>query len=868
MADQNLYQKIDTLRQYVGDAYKQIPHSIGENLRQNFELRPYQEAALRNYVTAFENQNMHEESRNVLFLMATGSGKTLIMAALILYLYSKGYRDFLFFVNRDVIIKKSRENFLNQSSPKYLFADSINIGGQTVKIREVKNFADSDPDAINLCLKSIQKLQLDLFDVKENSIAIEDFVGRRIVMISDEAHHLNTATITPSELEDERHWETTVNKLFDLCNDNILLEFTATIDEQNKAVMQKYKDNIVFNYPLSQFRLDGYSKEIATNKQSCSPMERALLATITNQYRLKVFEQHRIFIKPVMLLKSRTKDESRRNMKQYMEDIANLKASSIAELREKYNSDIMKKAFSYFQMHGISDELLASEIRDAFSERHCITANNEKEIEETIRSLNTLEESDNPYRAVFAVDKLNEGWDVLNLFDIVRLFDTVSDKEGRPAKATVQEAQLIGRGARLCPFRVKDSQDPYKRKYDDDTANDLRVCEELYYHCTTDRLYIAALRQALRSSGMEDTTDEIEVKLTLKPSFKETRLYQEGYVWVNARKERKQDHQKTIRQDFSTRRIIFKHDTGEQGTDYIFSKEEINTSSAKVRVSEFTLAEIGRINYNMLLWNARRKALEFARLKKNFPNLKSLREFLTDESYLGKAKIFIESRYDKSELSMHVVSMAVAKFMDELEGSIGKIKVEYDGTREFFHKDIKQVLRDRVLTYSRSIPNGQGISQKDAYPHSLDLSQAGWYAFNDNYGTSEEKAFVKEFSLYVDKLKERYDHVYLVRNEEEQELNIYSFDGGKTFQPDFILFLQKGTPAEYEQVQIFIEPKGNNLLVDEAWKEQFLMQLSTMAKVEQISDKKSFRVLGFHFYNQQYRSGSLDRDIKDFLQHN
>ncbi|MDA0062985.1 DEAD/DEAH box helicase family protein [Brachyspira hyodysenteriae] len=31
-----------------------------------------------------------------MFNMATGSGKTLIMASLILYLYEKGYRNFLF----------------------------------------------------------------------------------------------------------------------------------------------------------------------------------------------------------------------------------------------------------------------------------------------------------------------------------------------------------------------------------------------------------------------------------------------------------------------------------------------------------------------------------------------------------------------------------------------------------------------------------------------------------------------------------------------------------------------------------------------------------------------------------------------------
>ena len=35
--------------------------------------------------------------------------------------------------------------------------------------------------------------------------------------------------------------------------------------------------------------------------------------------------------------------------------------------------------------------------------------------------LNNLEDLDNPIRAIFAVYKLNEGWDVLNLFDIVKV---------------------------------------------------------------------------------------------------------------------------------------------------------------------------------------------------------------------------------------------------------------------------------------------------------------------------------------------------------------------------------------------------------------------------------------------------------------
>jgi len=44
--------------------------------------------------------------------------------------------------------------------------------------------------------------------------------------------------------------------------------------------------------------------------------------------------------------------------------------------------------------------------------------------EEKQLKLNSLETINNEIRAIFAVNMLNEGWDVLNLFDIVRLYDT------------------------------------------------------------------------------------------------------------------------------------------------------------------------------------------------------------------------------------------------------------------------------------------------------------------------------------------------------------------------------------------------------------------------------------------------------------
>ena len=132
-----LYEEMETLRCYGG--IKEVPKYITDNLNASFELRPYQVQAFENFITYFEGDSK-EKPTQVLFHMATGSGKTLIMAGLMLYLYKKGYRNFLFFVNLSNIIEKTKDNFNNKASSKYLFSDEIVIDGERVAIKEVKNF--------------------------------------------------------------------------------------------------------------------------------------------------------------------------------------------------------------------------------------------------------------------------------------------------------------------------------------------------------------------------------------------------------------------------------------------------------------------------------------------------------------------------------------------------------------------------------------------------------------------------------------------------------------------------------------------------------------------------------------------------------
>ena len=47
----------------------------------------------------------------------------------------------------------------------------------------------------------------------------------------------------------------------------------------------------------------------------------------------------------------------------------------------------------------------------------------------------------------------------------------------------------------------------------------------------------------------------------------------------------------------------------------------------------------------------------------------------------------------------------------------------------------------------------------------VDLNNADWYVYNENYGSSEEKFLVKYFHNNIDEIREKFKDIYLLRNE-------------------------------------------------------------------------------------------------------
>ena len=839
-----LYEKLDVSRE-IG-AIKEIPNFLKQGLSKRIELREYQKEAFENFITYFENEKLNKNKQiHTLFHMATGSGKTVIMAGLILYLYEKGYRNFLFFVNQTNILEKTKDNFVNTLSGKYLFDEELNYLGEKVKINVVDNFQRDifKNNNINICFTTIQKLHLDLFENKENAMTRDDFENNKVVFISDESHHLNTFTknIAKEEKEIQNNWETSIMNAFYSNKNSILLEFTATADLKDKNVEKKYRDKIIYNYPLKNFRESGYTKDFVNFSINTDTWKRTLIALILSEYRRFLFSDCGQNIKPVIMLKSKVIKESRNFYNEFFKKINKLENNDFENLpkEDKY----LKKALDYFREKDKNKtfEFLKESIKDSFIEEKSIIING-KEDDNTEKQLllNSLEDKKNNKRLIFAVDMLNEGWDVLNLFDIVRLYDTRSS-----AKYTITEAQLIGRGARYCPFLVNEEQEKFKRKYDSDLDNKYRILETMFFHSIDDSKYISELKKALIEIGLQEK-NMIERKYILKDEFKNTDFYNHGYVFSNSRIEKTRESIYEIEEDLKYKvfypKIKNKNAKIENLIDNKNEKISDNIEIKKIKLSE--------IDYNILSGTAIYfNELKFNVLKEKYPNLKTLKEFLTAENYLGN--VAIEFKYTKgSEITgKDIYRELKQEVFPAICKHINEIKIEYEGREEFKPYEIKNVIKDKTIYLSSINNEGKGESQIETSNNELklDLSTENWYVYNDNYGTTEEKKFVKYFKNEIKpKLDEKNFEYYVIRNERFSELALYSFDKGERFEPDYLLFIKnKNNDNKSEEYQIYAEPKGEQLLLVDKWKEDFLIKIEEKQKTM----KNNHKIIGLPFFN-------------------
>ena len=856
-----------------------IPDYITQNLK--FPLRPYQKEAVGRYLYYKRDEKNRKKPEQVLYNMATGSGKTLLMAAIILEKFKQGERNFIFFVNNDNILTKTRANFLPNEIGKYLFADKITIDNQVVGVREVTDFSDSQPDSINIVFTTIQKLHQDLNTPRENRLTYEQFEDLSLVLLADEAHHLN-AGLGKKEKDENDSWTATIENIQSTARKSSLFEFTATIDLANPDIAKKYEKSLIFKYDLKEFRLDKYSKDVLFHLVDNELPTRMLQAIIISQYRKKIALKHGINLKPLVLFKSQKIAENKGNLEAFLDMLANLSVEQVQSQKnltanDEEQKNILEKSFAFFEESGLSFQDLIEELQEDFRRERLLVIDGKNKTSNNLVELNTLELPSNEIRAIFAVDMLNEGWDVLNLFDIVRLYDI---RDGKTTKngfvagnTTNAEKQLIGRGARYYPFVIDNQiEEKFTRKFDENENNELRVIEQLHYHSANNPRYISELKQVLRESGIFDDVNLEERELKLKESFKQTRTYTDGLVWMNKR--------------LSYQEYVEQRQESLLDTSFIPSSFEVRLPTSSTRDFEafseddvFATDSINTLNFEFgkeITSNIVRAAINrnkqytFKNLQKAFFGLSGVSAFI---EMLSKVNIIVESSLSQiSELTSDQKLYIAEQLLYSIEKDIVPTEERFYGSANFESVPVREVFEENILRKYTVNVNGNaefGRSQKTKSETEIfeNIDQLDWYAYDDNFGTSEEKYLVRAIRELMNDLQEKWSDIYLLRN--EKAVKIYSFDEGRAFEPDFIL-LANDKKVGNTSWQIFIEPKGSQFLDSnntfknskEGWKEKFLLQITERDEARTLLNDERYRIVGLPFFNNDISKEVVKSNLK------
>ncbi|QLB14744.1 type III restriction endonuclease subunit R [Mannheimia granulomatis] len=873
-----------------GDEEKfSIPEFITKNLK--YDLFEWQKSALENFLI-FENTkkfgdfpDVKNRPTHLLFNMATGAGKTLMMAALILYYYEKGYRHFLFFVNQNNIVDKTEDNFVESSHGKFLFQPKILQNDNVIPIKKVETFSPN-PQGIEIKFTSIQKLYNDVHIERENQTILADLNTLDIVMLGDEAHHLNAETKkgknldfdfneelkgTASDNEIERKgWEHLVLSLLLNKNGkpskNVLLEFTATLPE-NAEVQKKYADKIITKFALKEFLQKGYTKEINLISSTLPKKERVLHALLFAWYRHQVALKYGIAnFKPVMLFRSKTIDESKQDFAEFADWVERISAKDFdfltalsTNLGDSDNENEQGKtrteqALCFMQENHFSYSHLAQWVTQNYQSHNVIITNsqtNKTKKEKTDgnieKLLNNLEATNNPIRAIFTVDRLTEGWDVLNLFDIVRLYEGsnaggTSRKSGKTPAATVSEKQLIGRGVRYFPFAFEDTQ-RNKRRFDNNLRHELRVLEELFYYTFDEKSrYISELKAELRKDGyIAEHSNKMLTSVGIKSEYAKNNEIKNWLIWANKREKNpfaKANNAKSLQ--MNPQMISYQvHNNDSLQENYFSTDEEkklgVENSYTQIR----KISEIEKTIFDKALHIKGTNCHSLFRFDHLQQKLDIQNRNELQKNLLANWSIeFLGLNAEKDILAKDKLD-AVLKLLSLVEQYLNSVDKPYIGTRQFTPKTLYQVFGS---------PKRKSVKKEQVQNNIAE--QHAWYLMDNFIGDKLEADLVTFIAERIGNLQEYY-HVHLVRNEEVYK--IYNFDDGEGFQPDFLLLLKQKKASGKNSLlhyQIFIEPKGEHLVEKDSWKEAFLQAITRQYGKDNIIEKAfpNYRLIGLPFY--------------------
>ncbi len=384
-------------------------------------------------VTSFER-----EFPSVCFALATGVGKTRLMAAIMAYLHRvKKVNNFFVIAPNRTIYEKLKRDFSQNYPEKYVFSGLYDFVAQPYLI-DGDNFNSFNPAQLRFNEPSISSVNIHIFNIaklthgrgKEAEMArvmrLHEVLGQSyfdflrslpdLCVMMDESHHY--------------HAEQGFGVINDL-NPMIGVEFTATPQIQTSRGKVDFK-NVVYEYSLAHALNDKmYVKE---------PVVWTRRDFDASQYTDEQLDHEKLIdgIKLHIDTKAKLDVYARNYGRPFVKPFVLVVAKDIAHSRQ------------------IRDFLTSAEFYDSYYADKVLEINSKQgkvESDENTELLLGLEHPDNRIEIVIHVDKLKEGWDVTNLYTIVPLRASASE--------TLTE-QTIGRGLRL-PYGQRTGVDEVDR---------------------------------------------------------------------------------------------------------------------------------------------------------------------------------------------------------------------------------------------------------------------------------------------------------------------------------------------------------------------------------------------------------------------
>ncbi|MGI2314588.1 hypothetical protein ACQ28U_09660 [Staphylococcus cohnii] len=123
------------------------------------------------------------------------------------------------------------------------------------------------------------------------------------------------------------------------------------------------------------------------------------------------------------------------------------------------------------------------------------------------------------------------------------------------------------------------------------------------------------------------------------------------------------------------------------------------------------------------------------------------------------------------------------------------------------------------------------------------MSQHNWYVYDKAIVNGLESDLIDLINSLMESLEQKYNEIYLIRN--ERKIKFREINGVRGFMPDFLLYLKD----DEQTYQVFIEPKGQHLLLHDKWKEEFMLSLNKRYDTEILAENEAVRLVGLCFYS-------------------